>query len=113
MPLETLAGVKRVHVDFDIVKEEIPIILGMVILHREELVADIVYNCLKNRAALDIDVILKLHVDDCFITFVRLQSRHSYVPIDLYTSVKFTRVQLQKLQRGSSSINLKTTNSAA
>lgn len=44
LPLATPEGIKPIHVEFEIVQTDIPHLLGMDVLDREELVADTVLN---------------------------------------------------------------------
>ena len=99
LPLATPRGAPRILVDFDIVQADVPALLGMDVLDREELVADTVFHRLAHRAAYDIEDGRKMYVDFWFIPLKRSISRHVYAPVDPGIRTNFTRAQLHKLHR--------------
>ena len=97
LPLPTPNGTPRVMVDFDIVQADVPALLGMDILDREELVADTVFNRLAHRTAFDIEGDGRVYIYEWFVPLVRSASRHVYIPIQTVFKTNFTRAQLHKL----------------
>lgn len=95
----TIDGVKPIRVDFYIVQAEMPVLLEMGVLYREDIVVDMVFNLLLNRTALYVYGIRKIYLDNCFITLVRSHSGHVYVPLDRGARVNFKINQLHKVHR--------------
>lgn len=99
LPLGTPPGVKPIFVDFDIVQADIPPLLGMDVLDREELVADTVFNRLARRSVSTQEDGATVYVDEWFISLVRSKSGHVYVPFNYASRNYFTRTQLEKLHQ--------------
>lgn len=82
IPLATPDGFKPIIVSFDIVQADVPAIIGMDVLDRENLVADTVYNRLASRKSFAIGNNIMIYVYDWLISLTRSASKHVYVPID-------------------------------
>ncbi len=89
LPLATAKGVTPIMADFDIVKVDVPALLGMHILEREQLVADTVFNRLARHAAIKDKDNRTVYVDEWFIPPVRSDSGHVFAPIDKAVPLKF------------------------
>ncbi len=82
LPLATPNGVIPIMIHFDVVQADVPALLGMDILDREQLVADTVFNRLARRAAIKDKDSRTVYVADWFIPLVRSDIGHVFRAID-------------------------------
>eukprot|EP00171_Calliarthron_tuberculosum_P023610 IDg23610t1 len=91
LPLPTPNGVKPIHVDFDIVLADVPALLGMDILDREELIADTVFNKLARREQVPCKDGTVAYVDVWSMPLERSRSGHVYLSVESCNTSHFTR----------------------
>ena len=86
-------------VDIDIVSANIPPLLGLDVLDRENLTPDVAYNVLAKRRCIERHNASPIYVEEWAIPMTRAKTRHSYVPLRVQHKKFFTRTQLQRLHR--------------
>ena len=99
MYLKTPNCVDPIPVEIDIIRPDIPPILGLDILDRERLTPDIAYNVLGKRRKITQKDGTAIYIEDWGIPMCRAAIRHTYLPIAVNIPVHFTRTQLQKQHR--------------
>ena len=98
LPLATPPGKPTIFVEVDVVKADIPALLGLDVLDREFLMADTVANRLTKRGVAQ-DNGSCFYFDEWHVTLLRSKSGHVYVEMDCSTSMMFTKSQLTKLHK--------------
>ena len=91
-------GKPTIFVEMDVVKADIPALLGLDLLDRESLIADTVANRLKKRGVAQ-DGGSFFHFDEWQVPLLRSKSGYVYVEMDCSTSMMFTRSRLTKFHK--------------
>ena len=98
--IEVPTGIEPIHVEFDIVIADIPLLLGLDVVDREGLTPDIAYSVLAERTRMERNGNgPHLYVDEWGIPMRNSRSRHSYVQTDYSIATQFTRTQQNNLHK--------------
>ena len=99
MYLKTPNGIAPIEVILEVVRADIPALLGLDVLDRERLTPDTAFNRLAKRHKHITTENKAVYIEDWYIPMRRSRSRHSYVPLRVSIDTYFTRSQLHTLHR--------------